>query len=265
MSKTQKELAFLRDLSVTKDWTDRFTNFADKHLKLPDEGNLLYYNAGTLAHALELREKLEQEVKLTCVCDDTELEIISEAKATAIKANIKFSRIDELESETFDSVLADLSFVRPDLIGETLDDLLFLTKKGGNISFFLPTAGSFGEIFSFLGETFLEHNLIEKSGEIERLIAEISTVSEAKETAREAGMKGIESETSNEIFEYDSGGEFISSTLVSDFLFPGWMNFLSEKEQKQTLKSLAQAIDREHAHLTFRFSVKATVISGVKG
>lgn len=264
MTKSQKELAFLRDISITRDWTERFTNFADKNLKLPDEGKFLYFNSGTLSHALELREKLGKDVELTSISENADLQIIAEAKAKAIKAKIKFSELDELKPETFDTVLADLTFVKPEKLNETLDEIVYLTKKGGKISFFLLTAGSFGEIFSFLWETFLDIDLIEKSSEIERLISEISTVSGIEDSAKDAGLKSIESETINEVFEYDSGKDFVSSTLLADFLFPVWLNFLSDKERKQTLKKLGQIVDEEQGSLSFRFSVKATLVSGIK-
>ena len=51
MAKTQKELAFLRDLYIEDAWTHRFTELVDKHLKLDDSENLLYINAGTGNHA----------------------------------------------------------------------------------------------------------------------------------------------------------------------------------------------------------------------
>lgn len=264
MSKSQKELAFLRDLSITKDWTQRFTDFTDKHLSLPAEGNFLYFNAGTLSHALELREKLDKDVNLTCVCENIELRHIAEDKAAAVKAKITFGELDDLQSESFDNVLADLTFVKSNELEGILDELLYLTKKGGRVSFFLPTAGSFGEIFSFLWETFLGIELIEKSAEIERLINEIPTISHIEDLAKDAGLKNISSETNKEVFEYDSGKDFISSTLLTDFFFPIWLNFLSEKEQKQTLKKLSEIIDEEHSNLTFRFTVKADFISGIK-
>ena len=57
MSKTQKELAFLHDLYITKDWTERFTTSVDTNFKLSKKGKFLYVNSGTANHALELIEK----------------------------------------------------------------------------------------------------------------------------------------------------------------------------------------------------------------
>lgn len=264
MSKSLKELAFLRDLNVEKDWTERFTVFADKNLKFPKKGNILYFNAGTLSHALEISEKLNKDGNLTAVVENKELLKISEAKAKATKAKIDFNQLEDLDSETFDMVLADLTFVKTSDLSSIIDDLVFLTKKGGEIAVFLPTAGSFGEIYSFLWETFLETDLLEKSGEIEGLINKIPTVSKIEELLSEAGLKKVETLTNNEVFEYDNGKDFITSTLLVDFLFPDWLDFLNDKQQKAAIKKLAQIIDKEHDNLTFRFSVKASLIGGVK-
>lgn len=264
MSKSQKELAFLQDLTITKDWTERFTTYTDKHLTFPKEGNFLYFNAGTVTHALELWETLEREVYINCVCDNPELRKIAEAKVNVMKARIKFSELDELESESFDLVLADLSLVRPNKIGEILDEILYLTKKGGQVAFFLPTAGSFGEIFSYLWETFLDIELVEKSGEIERLINENLTISQIEEIAVNSGLKKVSNDTSLEFFDFETGKEFINSTLLADFLFPVWLDFLTAKEQKQATKKIAQLIDDEYDKLSFRFTVKATLFKGIK-
>ncbi len=265
MSKSLKELAFLRDLSIDKDWTERFTNFADKKLKYPKEGNILYFNSGTLSHSLALREKFDnKKVNLTVISDDEEIGKIAEAKAKATRTAINFASLDELESESFDLVLADLTFVKPNDLAEIIDELVYLTKKGGEIAFFLPTAGSFGEIYSFLWEAFLESDLIEKSGEIERLITQIPTVSKLEELAEEAGLKKVETAINIEVFEYDNGKDFISSTLLVDFLFPVWLDFLDKKQQKEAIKKLSNVINKENDNLTFRFSVKATLIGGVK-
>ncbi|MEJ7699932.1 MAG: hypothetical protein WKF71_09855 [Pyrinomonadaceae bacterium] len=37
MSKSQKELAFLRDLYIETDWTERFTNIFDENFKFSGE------------------------------------------------------------------------------------------------------------------------------------------------------------------------------------------------------------------------------------
>jgi ubiquinone/menaquinone biosynthesis C-methylase UbiE len=264
MSKSQKELAYLKDLYISGEWTERFTNLVDKHLKFPKEGKFLYYNAGTGGHLLAVREKLEKDVDLIAVNEDAETQIIAEAKADAMKVKINFAKFDQLKSEDFDYVLADLSFVPAEKLSEILDEIVFLTKKKGNIAFFVPTAGSFGEIYSYLWETFLNVDLLEKSGEIERLINRIPTVSQIEEMAKEAGLKKIEAETSREVFEYDKSKDFIDSALANDFLIPNWLDFLSDKEKKKALTQLEKVVDADLEGLSFRFSVKATLVEGEK-
>ncbi len=64
MSKSQKELAFLRNLYVETDWTKRFTDLFDDNFKFSEEQKFLYVNAGTGNHALALREKLDENSEL---------------------------------------------------------------------------------------------------------------------------------------------------------------------------------------------------------
>ena len=64
MAKTQNELAFLRDLAVDGEWTQRFADLVDKHLDLTGSENLLYINAGTGGHALAICEKFGEKTNI---------------------------------------------------------------------------------------------------------------------------------------------------------------------------------------------------------
>src|SRR5436305_861954 len=57
--KSDKELAFLHDLYVATDWSERFAELVDEHVKLPKEGRALYVASGTGGHALARGEALE--------------------------------------------------------------------------------------------------------------------------------------------------------------------------------------------------------------
>jgi hypothetical protein len=130
--------------------------------------------------------------------------------------------------------------------------------------FFLPTAGSFGDIFSFLWETFLNADLLAYGAEVERLIIEIPTISKVEETVENLGLTKVKTETKSEFFEFESGEEFIGSPLVADFLFPLWLDFLDAKDQKKVREKLVQTIDNDRGELSFRFYVKMTLVSGKK-
>ncbi len=260
MSKSQKELAFLRNLYIETDWTERFANLFDENFKFSDEQKFLYINAGTGNHALALREKLDEDSELWAMPEDKELLSIAQAKVEAVKADISF--FGEFPAEKVDAVLADASFVRPTELDNFLAKITKLSNK--QVMFFLPTAGSFGDVFSYLWETLLNTDLLEKEAEIERLITEIPTVSKVKETAENLGLTKLHTETKTEFFEFDSGEDFINSPLVGEFLLPAWLGFLDEKEKKKFKEKLAQTIDNDSDQINFSFSVKATLVVGEK-
>ncbi len=261
MKKTRKELAFLRDLYIAPDWTERFTKIFDENFKFSDEKNILYINAGTGNHAIEMSRKLKKNQSLKIFGKDAELNRIAQAKADIVKAKIDFSD-GAPPGEIFDAVLADASFVEPKNLPLFLKKTVDLSKR--QVAFFLPTAGSFGDIFSFLWEALIHLDLLEKGAEVERLITEIPTVSKVEEMAENLGLTKIEIVKKNEFFEFKDGTEFIAAPLVADFLFPAWLDFLTQKEKERVGKRLVQIIDAEDRTLTFCFSIKATLFVGEK-
>ena len=62
MIKTEKELAFLRDLVVDEGWTQRFTDILDENFKVAGKADILYINAGTGSHALALKQKMRKKM-----------------------------------------------------------------------------------------------------------------------------------------------------------------------------------------------------------
>ena len=260
MSKSQKELAFLRNLYIESDWTKRFTDLFDENFKFSDEQKFLYINAGTGNHALALREKLDENSELWALPGDKELLSIAQAKAEAVKADISF--FGDSPAEKVDAVLADASFVQPTEFNNFLAEIIKLSNK--QVMFFLPTAGSFGDVFSYLWETLLNADLLEKEAEIERLITEIPTVSKIKKTAENLGLTKLHTETKTEFFEFDSGEDFIKSPLADDYLLPAWLEFFDEKEKKKFKEKLAETIDNDSDQINFSFSLKATLVAGEK-
>ncbi len=263
MVKTQKERAFLRDLYINEEWTRRFTDLVEKNVGFKDAKNLLYINAGTGDHAFALHEKIGKKTAIFAVSDDEHLLTIARDKAAAIKSDVDFSMI-RFDDEVFDIVLADASFVKPADVEKLVVEAVRVTRTDGKVTIFLPSAGSFGEIFSLLWEMLFSEDLGRKGAEIEAMVAEIPTVSRLEEISAAAGLAKIEAHNATEIFEFENGAEFIGSPLVEDFLLPEWLKTLSEKKKEQAFKKLAHLIDVEDGNLTFRFSVKATLVTGEK-
>lgn len=263
MPKTQRELAFLRDLYINDDWTKRFTDLLDKHLDLKDVENLVYLNAGTGSHCLELREKADEKTAIFARCGDEDMLNIARDKAIAVKADVEFSNTN-FESDAFDMVIADASFVRPGDLGEFIAESVRVAEPGGEVAVMIPGAGSFGEIFSLLWEVLFNEDLGEHGAAAEQMIAELPTNAKIEELAENAGLTNIRTASASELFEYDNGEAFISSPLVTEFLLPEWLKTLSENENEQVSQKLAQLIDAEDGSMTFRFSVKAILLTGEK-
>jgi trans-aconitate methyltransferase len=263
MAKTDKELAFLRDLYVGEEWTRRFTDLVDQHIDLSTSENVLYINAGTGGHALVLDERFGEKTDIFAYCETDECLTIARDKAAAVRSGVDFSRL-RFDDDAFDTVIADASFVPPTTIGSLIEDAVRTARTGGEVAVFLPGAGSFGEVFSLLWEVLFNDDLGEHGAAAERMIAEIPSSSQIEEIAARAGLVNVRTETVNEIFEFENGVEFVASPLVGDFLLPGWLDAVPENEKERVTRELAQLIDTEDGTMTFRFSVKAILLTGEK-
>ena len=260
MSKNEKELAFLRDLVVDEGWTQRFTDILDENFKVAGKADILYVNTGTGSHALALKKKMRKKMPLHGVAETAELQTIAQAKAAATEADVTFST--RLPDDKYDVVLTDASFTPPGELKGLVESSARLAEN--QVFFFLPTAGSFGEIYSLLWESFFNAGLMDHGAAVERLIIALPTVSETEKLAAAAGLTNVTAITKIENFDFKNSKEFMDAPLLADFLLPAWLGFLDRTEHKKVCKELAKLIDRESADLTFRFSVKATLISGEK-
>lgn len=263
MAKTERELAFVRDFEITDSWTSRFTELLDKHIAFKDARDLLYINAGTGDHCIAIREKADAETRMFATCENEELLHIAKDKGAAVKAEIDFSETD-FDDDSFDAVVADASFTRPDAFEYLVDTAVRAARPGGEVAIVLPSSGSFGEVFSLLWEVLFDEDLGEHGHAAETMISEIPSVSRVEEIALAAGLEEVTTESTNETFEYKNGAEFVASPLVADFLLPAWLETLNQEEKERVSTKLAQLIDEEDGSLSFRFSVKATLVRGKK-
>lgn len=263
MAKTQKELAFIRDLYIQDEWTRRFTELVDKHLDLSDSENLLYMNAGTGTHAMVLDEKYGEKIDIFAACEDEDILTIARDKGAALRSGVDFSCI-RFDDDSFDAVLADASFVRPAEIQDAIQEAVRTARTGGDVAVFLPGTGSFGEIFSLMWEVLVDEDLGEHGHAAEDMITELPTLSDLEAMAERAGLVNVRAEVANELFEFDDGAAFVASPLIADFLLPAWLNELNDAERERVSAGLARLVDEEDGSLSFRFSVKATLLTGEK-
>jgi len=263
MAKTERELAFIRDFDITDNWTRRFTDLIDKHVGFKNAENILYINAGTGDHCIAIREKADKDTKVFATCENDELLSIARDKGAATKADIAFSN-DGLAEDSFDAVVADGSFTRPNGVAGLMAEAVRAAKPSGDVAVVLPSSGSFGEIFSLLWEVLFNEDLGEHGHAAETMIEEIPSISRIEEMAAEAGLKDVKTELTNETFEFKNGSEFVASPLVADFFLPVWLQTLNEDDRERVTQKLCQLIDEEDGSLSFRFSVKVTLVIGKK-
>src|SRR6185503_14607864 len=135
---------------------------------------------------------------------DEEILLIARDKAAALKSEVDFSMI-RFEDDSFDSVIADASFIRPQDYESLLDDSVRVAKTGARIGVLSVTSGSFGEIFSLLWEVLFNEDLGEHGHAAENLITELPSVSGIEQVAKRAGLVNVKTHVANEIFEYENG------------------------------------------------------------
>jgi ubiquinone/menaquinone biosynthesis C-methylase UbiE len=268
--KTEKELAFLHDLYVATDWGERFAELVDQHVKLPERGRGLYVASGTGGHALALRARAGKELTLVCVDESTERLELARVKAGAVKdeaTEFRHAQLEALpfEDEQFELVVGDASLVAPERLPEVLAEMARVAAPGATVALNAATASSFGEFFSVYWEALANAGFIEQAAGVGGLINELPTVSDVEELAAREALDGVESWTSKEEFDYQSGEEFLNAPLVRDFLLARWLEPLPDEEARaEVLREVARIIDEERNESEFVLSVKATIVVGRK-
>ena len=256
METTEKEIAFLRGLTVEPDWTQGFTDFFDETVKIGEPKTLTYLNAGAGNHAIEIFEKLGMKTDLFPVCETPELQEYAQLKANTAKIEIDFSTNKPMGTSDF--VVTDASLQNPDEIaGLAKESAAAATNR---VVMFLPTFGSFGEIFSFLWEVLLDLEIEGKNAGIEALISDQTNIDTIEAIFRDLALRKIKTHQKTINFDFENGKEFAESLLMKNFFFPKWLDFLDEKDEERVINKLAQKIDEESEGLSFRFTVKATIV-----
>jgi SAM-dependent methyltransferase len=167
--------------------------------------------------------------------------------------------------DQFDLVLGNASMTRPGDLRAILSELVRVAAPGGTVAFWLPTASSFGEFFSIFWEALLNAELEDHGVDVEHMITELPTPSEAQKLAQSEGLDAVQSWTVVEEFEHESAEQFLNSPLMTDFLLPGWLGSVPEAAKERVIEELARIIDEERHSGAFVLSLKATLVVGKKG
>ncbi len=266
--KSDKELAFLQDLFIAPDWGERFAELIDEHVTLPKEGEVLYVATGTGAHAMAIHERAGEKLELLCVDENPECTELARAKATAINDKISFGTTPldnlDLKDNRFDLVIGNASLVPRQRVRKMFSEIVRVAAPGATIAMTLPTASSFGEFFSIYWEALHNRGLIDHESDVEQLITELPTVSDIEQLAEDEGLKDVDSFTRIEEFDFESGEQFLSSPLVSEFLMQEWLALVPDDKRAELFDEISRLINEERHEAEFALSVKATLVVGQK-
>ena len=266
--KAGEELAFLHDLFIAPDWGERFAELIDQHVKVPREGRVLYLAVGTGGHALALHERAGEKVEFLCIDENPECLELARAKARATKDPAEFRRgkLDQLDlpDNHYDFVVGNASLVQRQRVAKMFSEMIRISAPGAQVALALPTLSSFGEFFSIYWEAMHNEGLLDHEADVEHLILELPSVSYVEQIAIDEGLTDVDSWTTIEEFDFESGEQFLNSPLVAEFLMQEWLAPVPDESRDQLMKELTRLINEERHEAEFALSVNATLVAGHK-
>jgi len=142
--------------------------------------------------------------------------------------------------------------------------MIRVAAPGAQVALALPTTSSFGEFFSIYWEAMYNAGLLDHESDLEHLILELPSVSDVEQIAIDEGLTDVDSWTTIEEFDFESGERFLNAPLVAEFLMQEWLAPVPDESRDQLIKELTRLINEERHEAEFALSVKATLVAGRK-
>jgi ubiquinone/menaquinone biosynthesis C-methylase UbiE len=265
-----REEAFLYDIYIAPQWREAFDRIVDDELEVPREGRFLDAQCGTGGYTIDLAIKGGAKSEVTGVDPSNEKLALARGKAEVKKidrVNFQQGSITALglPDESFDLVIGDASMSPVNEIGAAFVELTRVAKKGARVALKLTTRGSFDEFFSIYWEALYDLGLTEYSPQLENLITERLTVTDAEQLAADAGLKHVRSVTRKERFDYADANIFFNSPMIESAFLEKWLAMLPDQKTRQAIREqMIKIIDQERHQMDFDISIKATLIIGEK-
>jgi ubiquinone/menaquinone biosynthesis C-methylase UbiE len=265
-----KEMAYLYDLYVAPGWGEAFDQMIDDEIELPKEGRFLDVGCGTGDYAIDLAIRGGAQTEVVGVDPSSEKLLLARGKALVKKLDrVEFREgsIQSLEfaDDEFDLVIGDASMLPTSEIGPALAELARVANRGALVVLKLTTRGSFDEFFSIYWESLYKLGLLDYTPQLEGLITERLTVSDAEQISIDAGLDHVRSVTRKERFDFSDGKAFFEAPMIETFFLNDWLAILpNEETRRQVLEQSVSIIDEDRHMMDFDVSIKATLIIGQK-
>ncbi|HKX32241.1 MAG TPA: class I SAM-dependent methyltransferase [Blastocatellia bacterium] len=246
-----KELAYLYDLYLVPGWREAFDCIVDDEIELPREGKILDAGCGTGGYAIDLAIRCGPKVEVVGVDPNPERIALAWGKVEVKKVDRVSFRVGSLTdlgsaADEFDLVIADASMLPAAQIGAFWTELARVTRRGGTVALKLTTRGSFDEFFSIYWEALYHLQLTGYTPQLEGLITERLTVTEAEQLAAAARFGQIRSVTRKERFDFADAQAFFEAPLIETVFLEDWFSILPDQESRARVKEqLARIIDEE--------------------
>ncbi|MBI4749879.1 MAG: class I SAM-dependent methyltransferase [Acidobacteria bacterium] len=265
----QRTQAYLYDLYVAPLWRERFDQLFIEQVGLPTEGQMLLLECGTGGLALEVAAALKDTGTVVASDQDQDILELARAKALATKLeNVRFVSSGEIQTEftphTYDLTLGDTSLLPPNQIQPMLNNLYRPLATDGTAILYAITRGSFDEFFSIYWEALFECGLAEQlQPQLEQVLNLYPTLEDIEGWATSAGWKNVQVVLENEEFTFDTGEEFLSSPLISNYQLENWLAIVpTAAEITQVKQAIAAIIDRDRGEYPFDITIKAALVTG---
>ena len=268
--KDEKERAYLYDLYVVPQWREAFDRIADEEIKLPEEGKFLDAGCGTGSYAIDLAIRGGAKVEVVGVDTNAERLALARSKAKVKKLDrITFQQGSlpalEIGDREFDFVIGDASMLPTSEMEKAFAEMARVAKPEATIGLKLTTRGSFDEFFSIYWESLYNLDLIGYTPQLESMITERLTVTDAETLATIAGWKQVRSATQKERFDFADANAFFNSPLIDTFFLDDWLAILPDPQIRQRVREqMGKIIDEERHAMDFDVSIKATLLIGQK-
>jgi len=243
-------------------WTDPVLEEIGDEIPLADRGTQLVAEVRAGRPALELRDRLEDDVRMIAL--DSQREMLDAARERAEQQGLDQiffvpERVDAISyaDEVFDASVCLHGFVTARQIGDGMAELARVTGGGGMVAVVAALGDSFEEFYDMLEEAFRSHDLEDRIEKVESLRETLISPARMVAAAGEAGLETTEVAKLEWNIEFERAGDFLHSPLVRETFFPHWSGIVPSTDRDRVLRYVGDALDTYWRHADIETTLRA--------